>query len=137
VVAYETQVTNRPPFVTEVCGEVAPDGKAIGLRIQRSEQGPIDLCLRIQDVQHLVSIMLVLSCEAKRLQPPTESDVPPNGTVPLPLSAINIGQDDHEQTFLMLEVGAASLTFGLAPSVLEQVGQMLIALSARTSAKPS
>jgi len=137
VVAYETQVTNRPPFVTEVCGEVAPDGKAIGLRIQRSEQGPIDLCLRIQDVQHLVSIMLVLSCEAKRLQPPTESDAPPNGTVLLPLSAINVGQDDHEQTFLMLEVGAASLTFGVAPSVLEQVGQMLIALSARTSAKPS
>ena len=137
MVAHETQVTNRPPFVTEVCGEVAPDGKAIGLRIQRSEQGPIDLCLRIQDVQHLVSIMLVLSCEAKRLQPPTESDTPPNGTVPLPLSAINVGQDNHEQTFLMLEVGAASLTFGVAPSVLEQVGQMLIALSARTSAKPS
>jgi len=137
VIAHETQVTNRPPFVTEVCGEVAPDGTAIGLRIQRSEEGPVDLCLRIQDVQHLVGIMLELSCEAKRLQPSTDSDVPPNATVPLPLSAINVGQDDHEQPFLMLEVGAASLTFGVAPSVLEQVGQMLIALSARTSAKPS
>src|SRR5215468_281534 len=91
-----TREAPAPPFVIDVCGEVAPDGKAIGLRIQRSEQGPVDLCLRIQDVQHLVSIMLVLSCEAKRLQPPTESDAPPNGTVLLPLSAINVGQDDHE-----------------------------------------
>lgn len=137
MVAYEAQVTSRPPIVTEVFGDVAPNGSAIVLRIQRSEQAPIDICLRIEDVQHLVSIMLVLSCEAKRLQPPPECDSPPSGAVPLPLTAINVGQDDQQQTFLMLEVGATSLMFGLPPSVLEEVGQLLIALSARASTKPS
>src|SRR5258705_5019328 len=71
VIADETQAMREgrePPFVTDVLGEVAPNGKAIGLRIQRSAQGPIDLCLRIQDVQYLVSMMLALGCEAKRLQ---------------------------------------------------------------------
>src|SRR5450631_610495 len=56
----ETPVTSNPPFVIDVLGEVAPNGEAIGLRIQRSAQGPVDLCLRIADVQHLVGILLAL-----------------------------------------------------------------------------
>jgi hypothetical protein len=135
VAAYETRVTSPPPFVTDVIGEVAPNGEAIGLRIERSAQGPLDICLRIEDIQHIVSMMLVLGCQAKRLQPP-QLDRPPT-TLPLPLSAINVGQDESDQTFLMLEVGAAALTFALSPAVLEEVGRMLIALSARASAKPS
>jgi hypothetical protein len=140
VIAQEAQATREtrdPPFVIDVIGEVAPNGKAIGLRIQRSEQGPVDLCLRIQDVQYLVSILLTLSCEAKRLHAPPEVDAPPRGAIPLPLSAINVGQDDHDQTFLMLEVGAAALMFGLPPAALEEVGQTLLALSARATSKPS
>jgi hypothetical protein len=137
VPAHEAPATSRPPFVIDVVGEVAPNGNAIGLRIQRSEQGPVDLCLRIEDVQHIVGILLVLSCEAKRLQPPGEFDGPPSGAVPVPLSAINVGQDDHDQAFLMLEIGAASLMFGLTPAALEEIGRTMLALSARNSAKPS
>jgi hypothetical protein len=137
VVALKTPVTSNPPFVIDVFGEVAPNGEAIGLRIQRSAQGPVDLCVRIEDVQHLVSILLALSCEAKRLQPGPEFEGPPSGAIPLPLSAINVGQNDDDQTFLLLEVGAASLMFGLPPTMLSEVGQTLLALSARATSKPS
>ncbi len=131
------QQEREPPFVIDVVGEVAPDGKAIGLRIQRTAQGPIDLCLRIQDVQYMVSIMLALGCEAKRLQGLPEPESPPKGAIPLPLSAINIGVDDDNKTFLMLEVGAAALMLGMPAAVLEEVGQTLLALSARKTARPS
>jgi hypothetical protein len=140
VIAQQTQETHEtkdPPFVIDVLGEVAPNGRAIGLRIQRSEQGPVDLCLRIQDVQYMVSIILALSCEAKRLHAQPEIDAPPNGAIPLPLSAINVGQDEDDHTFLMLEVGAAVLMFGLPPAALEEVGQTLLALSARSAGEPS
>ncbi len=137
MVAYETQATSDRPFVTDVFGEVAPNGSAIGLRMQRSEQGPVDIYLRIEDVQHVISMMLVLSSEAKRLRPSIESDAPTSGAVPVPLSAINIGQDDHQQTFMMLEIGATALMFGLPPAALQEVGQTLLALSAQASAKPS
>lgn len=140
MIADETQAVQEgrePPFVVDVLGEVAPDGKAIGLRIQRSAQGPVDLCLRVQDIQYMVSMMLTLGCEAKRLQGMQETEPPPNGAIPLPLSAINIGQDDDNQTFLMLEVGAAALMFGMPSAALEELGQTLLALSARESAKPS
>jgi hypothetical protein len=137
MVARQAGVTSDPPFVLDVLGEVAADGQAIGLRIQRSAQGPVDLCLRIGDVQHLVGILLALSCEAKRLQPPPAFDGPPSSAVPLPVSAINVGQADDDQTFLMLEVGTASLMFGVPPATLSEVGQTLLALSARATAKPS
>ncbi len=136
MVACKAPVTSNPPFVIDVIGEVAANGEAIGLRIQRSAQGPVDLCLRIDDVQHMIGILLALSCEAKRVQPRSDFDAPPRQAIPLPLSAINVGQDDHDQTFLMLEVGTTSLMFGLPPAALEEFGQTLLALSARASAKP-
>jgi hypothetical protein len=81
-------------------------------------------------------MMLVLGCEAKRLQSP-QLEQPPVETLPLPLSAVNIGQDDSQQTFLMLEVGPTSLTFTLPNAVLGEIGQTFITLSARAPTKPS
>jgi hypothetical protein len=135
--AVDASVTDTPPFVLDVLGEVALNGEAVGLRIQRSAQGPVDLCLRIDDVQHLIGILLALSCEAKRRQPPTEIDAPPPAGIPLPVSAINVGQSDDGQTFLMLEVGSTSLMFAVPQSTLTEVGQTLLALSARVTARPS
>jgi hypothetical protein len=137
VVALDTPMTSDPPFVIDVVGEVAPNGEAIALRIQRSAQGPVDLCLRTEDVQNLISILLALSCEAKRLQPPPQFEGPPGRAIPLPVSAINVGQTEDDQTFLLLEVGTASLMFGVPPATLGEIGQTLLALSARANGKPS
>jgi hypothetical protein len=125
--------TGNPPFVVDVFGEVAPNGKAIGLRIQRSEQGPVDLCLRSEDVQYFITLILALSYEAKRLQPAAEFVVPPNAAIPLPITAISVGQTSDDESFLMLDIGVVSLTFGLPSTSLEEVGQTLLALSARAS----
>ena len=136
-VARRGPAIGMPPFVLDVLGEVANNGDAVGLRIQRSAQGPVDLCLRIEDVQHLIGILLALSCEAKRRQPPTGIDAPPTAAIPLPVSAINVGQDDDGRTFLMLEIGTTSLMFAVPETTLTEVGQTLLALSARATAQPS
>jgi hypothetical protein len=132
-----TEAASNPALVIDVFGEVAPNGKAIGLRIQRSERGPVDLCLRSEDVQYFISLILALSHEAKRLQPAPEFDVTPSAAIPLPITAINVGQTNDDQAFLMLDIGFVSLTFGLPSASLEEVGQTLLALSARTSSGPS
>jgi hypothetical protein len=129
--------TGGPPFVVHVDGEVAANGSAIALRIVRNEQGPVDIYLRTEDVQYMVSILLALSCEADRRRAPPEVDAPPRGAIPLPLSAINVGQDDDKQTFLMVEIGGTALMFGVPPKALEEIGQTLLTLSAATSGKPS
>jgi hypothetical protein len=125
------------PFVVDVLGEVDPYGRAIALRIQRSEQGPVDLCLRSEDVQHFVSLILALAHEAKRRQPAGNIETPPSAAIPLPITAINIGQTTDDESFVMLDVGVVSLTFGLRQEYLEEVGRTLLALSARSSSGPS
>jgi hypothetical protein len=125
------------PFVVDVLGEVEPNGRAIALRIQRSEQGPVDLCLRSEDVQHFVSLILALAHEAKRRQPAGNIETPPSAAIPLPITAINIGQTTDDESFVMLDVGVVSLTFGLRQEYLEEVGRTLLALSARASSGPS
>jgi hypothetical protein len=132
----ETKVTSNPAFVIDVFGEVAPNGTAIGLRIQCSEKGPVDLCLRSEDVQFFISLILALSHEAKRLRPAPD-DAPPSAAIPLPITAINVGQTTDDEGFLMLNVGVVSLTFGLSSAALQEVGQTLLALSASASAGPS
>jgi hypothetical protein len=125
------------PFVVDVLGEVEPNGRAIALRIQRSEQGPVDLCLRSEDVQRFVSLILALAHEAKRRQPAGNIETPPSAAIPLPITAINIGQTTDDESFVMLDVGVVSLTFGLRQEYLEEVGRTLLALSARSSSGPS
>ena len=127
----------RAPVVMQVVGDVSPNGEAIGLQIERRDQGPVDLCVRTQDLKYFVSILLNLGCEARRRQVPAPTDAPPTEAIPLPLNAINVGQSDDDQTFLLLEVGSASLMFMLSPSCLEQIGQTLLAMSAKASSKPS
>ena len=72
----------RLPSCSTLSARSRHNGEAVGLRIQRSAQGPVDLCLRIEDVQHLVGILLALSCEAKRRQPPDRIDAPPSSGDP-------------------------------------------------------
>jgi hypothetical protein len=119
--------------VLHVVGDVAPSGEAIGLQIERSEQGPVDLCVRTEDVKYLVSLLLNLGCEAKRRQSSLRPDTPPIEAIPLPLDAINVGQSDDDQSFLLLEVGITSLMFMLSPKCLEQIGQTMLTLSAKSS----
>ena len=107
------------------------------LRIPRSEQGPIDLCLRSEDVQYFVSLILALAHEAKRLQPAGDDDRPPSAAIPLPITAINVGQTTDDNSFVMLDVGVVSLTFGLPQAYLEEIGRTLLALSARAPSGPS
>jgi hypothetical protein len=125
------------PFVIDVLGEVEPNGRAIALRIQRSEQGPVDLALRSEDVQHFVSLILALAHEAKRRQPPGPADALPSAAIPLPITAINVGQTTDDESFVMLDIGVVSLTFGLRQEYLEEVGRTLLALSARAPSGPS
>jgi hypothetical protein len=92
--------------------------------------------MRTQDVKYLVSMLLNLGCEARRRQAPAAL-MPRRLKPPLPLDAINVGHSDDEQTFLLLEVGIASLMFMLSPSCLEQIGQTILLLSAKASSTSS
>jgi hypothetical protein len=133
----EEQAACAPSLVLDVAGHVAPKGEAIRLMIERSGQEPVDLCLRSGDVKYLVSLLLSLGCEAKRRQAPAGDALPPTEAIPLPLDAIDVSQSDDDQSFMLLEVGLASLMFVLSPKYLEQIGQTMLLLSSKSSSTHS
>jgi hypothetical protein len=133
----EEQIACRAPMVLHIVGDVAPDGETIGLRIERSEQGPVDIHLRSQDVKYLVRLLLNLGCEARHRQAAADNDLPPSEAIPLPLDAISVGQSNDDHPFMMVEVGLASLMFMLSPQYLEQIGQTMLLLSGKLPSSPS
>lgn len=136
--AQEHQAADEPSRVVHVAGEVAAGGEAIRLMVERDGQGPVDLCLRSEDVKYLVSLLLNLGCEARRRQTPAAGEgSSPAEAIVLPLDAIDFGQSGDDQSFMMLEVGLASLMFMLSPAYLEQIGQTMLLLSRESSSMPS
>jgi hypothetical protein len=135
--AQEEQAAREPALVLNVAGDVAPKGEAIRLMIERNGQGPVDLCLRSEDLKYLVSLLLNLGCEARRRQAPAANGLPPTEAIPLPLDAIDVGQSDDDQSFMLLEVGLASLMFMLSPKYLEQIGRTMLLLSRKSSSTSS
>jgi hypothetical protein len=123
--------------VLHVMGEVAPRGEAMGLQIEQSEQDPINLCIRAEDVKHLVSLLLSLGHEAKRRQAPNGNATLTREAIPLRLDAINVGQGHDDQTFLLLEVGIVPLMVVLPPKCLAQIGQTMLLFSAKSSSTSS
>jgi hypothetical protein len=135
--AQEEQAAREPALVLNVAGEVAPKGEAIRLMIERNGQEPVDLRLRSEDVQYLVSLLLNLGCEARRRQAPPGNGLLPTEAIPIPLDAIDVGQSEDDQSFMLLEVGLASLMFVLSPKYLEQIGRTMLLLSGKSSSTPS
>jgi hypothetical protein len=135
--AEDEKTARKPSLVLHVVGDVAPDGESIGLRLECSEEGPVDLYLRSEDVKYLVSLLLNLGCEARRRRAPAGNGPPPSDAIPLPLDAIDVGQSDEDQSFILLEVGLVSLMFLLAPKHLEQIGQTMLLLGERSPSTPS
>jgi hypothetical protein len=133
----EEQAARGPSLVLHVAGDVAPKGEAIRLMIDCNGQAPVDLYVRSEDVKYIVSLLLNLGCEARRRQAPDGNALPPAEAIPLPLDAIDVGQSDDDQSFMLLEVGLASLMFMLSPTYLEQIGQTMLLLSRRPPSKPS
>jgi hypothetical protein len=129
--AHQKQRGGTPPFVLHVMGEVAPRGEAIGLQIEQSDQDPINLCIRAEDVKDLVSLLLSLGHEAKQRQPANASASLPAEAKPVPVDAINVGQNHDDQIFLLLEAGIAPLMVALPPKYLEQIAQTMPTLNAK------
>ncbi len=132
--AHQKQPGGTPPFVLH---EVAPRGEAIGLQIEQSDQDPINLCIRAEDVKHLVSLLLSFGHEAKRRQPANASASLPAEAIPVPVDAINVGQNHDDQIFLLFEAGIAPLMIVLPRKYLEQIAQTMLMFNAKFSSAPS
>lgn len=124
--------------ISYVTGDVSPDGATIELRVARERGGPIDLSFPTVDLQHAVTLLLMLGGKAAikgRFAASGETFQAP----PLPLHGVSLGVDGRESV-LTLEVGATVLSFSLTADCLAEIGRTIVDLTmaqiASDSVKP-
>lgn len=109
--------------VSYVTGDVSADGGTILLRVETESHGALDLSFQTVDLQHLVTLLLILGGKAAvrgRFAAFSETFQ----AQPLPLHGVSLGIDDAEGV-LTLEVGATVLSFSLSPASMVEIGRAI------------
>ncbi len=109
-----------------VTGDVSEDGGSILLRIQTERQDAVDLSFQTVDLQHLVTLLLILGGKAA-LRGRFAAFSETFQARPLPLHGVSIGLDESEAV-LTLEVGATVLSFSLSPGRMAEIGRAIAEL---------
>ncbi len=130
-------MTNQPPAkdkqetsacVSFITGEVAKDGSSIFLRVQTEQDGCVNLRVPTVDLQHIVTLLLLLGGKAAlngRFSASSETF----WTRPLPMHGATISVDE-DTAVLTVEVGAAVLSFSLTPGCMAEIGRTIMTLTA-------
>lgn len=118
--------------VSYVTGDVTADGSAILLRVETEREGHVDLSFPTVDLQHLVTLLLILGGKAAvngRFAAFSETFQ----AQPLPLHGVSLGIEENDQGVLTVEVGAAILSFSLPRSSMAEIGRTIMGLTGETA----
>src|SRR5262245_28068860 len=119
---------DRPLSVSYVSGDVTSDGERIVLRIETAEAEPIDLAVGTDDIQHLVTLLLLLADKAATIARPPRAPEDLEA-IPVPLRGLSLAESDDGQTLLALEIGGTTIAVSLPADVLVDVGRSLAGLA--------
>ena len=117
--------------VSYVTGDVSADGSAILLRVETERHGQVDLSFPTVDLQHLVTLLLILGGKAAvrgRFAAFSETFQAP----PLPLHGVSLGLEQNEGV-LTIEVGATVLSFSLSRGSMAEIGRTILELDSTAS----
>lgn len=118
--------------VSYVTGDVTPDGSAILLRVETEHDGPVDLSFPTVDLQHLVTLLLVLGGKAAvngQFAAFSETFQAQPLPLPLPLHGVSLGVEENDRGVLTLEVGATILSFSLPRNSMAEMGRTILNLT--------
>lgn len=114
--------------VSYVTGDVTPDGSAILLRVETEHDGPVDLSFPTVDLQHLVTLLLVLGGKAA-VNGQFAAFSETFQSQPLPLHGVSLGVEENDRGVLTLEVGATILSFSLPHNSMAEMGRTILNLT--------
>ena len=107
---------------------VTGDGSKILLRVATEQHGHVDLSFPTVDLQHVVTLLLMLGGKAA-LKGRYAASSETFHASPLPLHGMSLGVDGTESV-LTLEVGATVLSFVLTADSLAEIGWTILSLTA-------
>jgi hypothetical protein len=124
------------PVVRQADGVPSPDGKSLLIEAKTTGGETLRFALTLSDVQHFVAFLLIsvgkISLEHSR------GGLPPNveeaNIIPIPVTAVTIGEPEGDEGYLGIEVGQANLVFSVPISEFAPLGRSILTVSAQPKA---
>ena len=125
--------TGKVRQVSYVTGDVTPDGRELLLNVQTERDGRIELAFPTVDLQHLLTLLLILGGKAA-VNGQFAAFSETYQAQPLPLHGVSLGMETDEKGVLTVEVGAAVLSFSLPRDSMAEIGRTILGM---TEARPA
>ena len=116
-----------PLTVRFVSGDIEPDGRFIRLRIEPTTGDPIDLRVATVDISAFSNLLLLLGMHATAQRPDLK---PAEEIIPLSARSMSVRELRDGNTLLVMDVGAANLSFVLPSDGIGEIGQTFMTMSA-------
>jgi len=113
------------PVIAHVEGALSADGRALLLKLQTIDHGPVRFGLKVGDVHDFVTFLLRLVSQAEALNPPSRPVYQP-----IPASGISAGALEDGNGCLGITIGSGELVFEMPTTAMSEIGRTLMAASA-------
>ena len=127
------------PLIYEFDGRPSADGDMLLIKATAFDGRVIPFAVPVDNVKHFIAFLLAwvgaISADDGAGE---DADARVGaGIVPIPATAIAIGEPDGTQGYIGISVGRAELVFSLPLSSFEPLGRTLLMAGAATNAMPS
>jgi hypothetical protein len=122
------------PLVLQVQGGPSPDGRALLVEAVTAEGEMLRFAVALTDVQHLVAFLLAPAGKVSATQglAPSSTNPAASMSLPIPVTAIDLGEPVGDEGYLGISVGQAELVFSVPMSAFDPLGRTMLTLSAQS-----
>jgi hypothetical protein len=119
----------------QVQGGPSPDGRSLLIEAATVEGEMLRFAVALSDIQHFVAFLLVSAGKVTATQGLATSALSPAGSMslPIPVTAIDIGEPVGNEGYLGISVGQAELVFSVPMSAFDPLGRTMLTLSAQSN----
>ena len=122
------------PLVLQVQGGASPDGGSLLVEAATVEGEMLRFAVALTDVQHFVAFLLVSAGKMTATQALHAASPNPAAamSLPIPVTAIDVGEPVGKEGYLGISVGLAELVFSVPMSAFDPLGRTMLTLSAQS-----
>ena len=122
------------PLVLQVQGGASPDGGSLLIEAATVDGEMLRFAVALTDVQHLVAFLLVSAGKVTATQGLATASPNPAAamSLPIPVTAIDVGEPVGNEGYLGISVGRAELVFSVPMSAFDPLGRTMLTLSAQS-----
>jgi hypothetical protein len=127
------------PIIHALDGRPSDDGTALLVEATAFDGSVLHFAVPIDNVKHFIAFLLVWVGTISAGQPSGDDPdaAPTESSLPIPATAIAIGEPNGAEGYIRISVGRAELVFSLPMSAFGPLGESLLMAGASPPALPS